>query len=212
VFEIDAVGFAYKGQTEPYEFSLSVSPGEILGISGASGSGKSTLLDLISGFLTPSSGTIMLAGVGLTDLPPEQRPVAILFQSDNLFDHLSVAKNLALARPKARLAEAELDASLDAVGLGGLSRRRAADLSGGQKQRVALARCLLLDRPILLLDEPFSALDEATAESTRTLVRTLVTQHNWHTLLVSHLEQDLAIADRRLDLVDGRLRLPKNDR
>jgi thiamine transport system ATP-binding protein len=208
VFEIDALGFAHPGQTKPYDFSLSVSPGEILGISGASGSGKSTLLDLIAGFLAPASGRITLDGVGLGDLPPEQRPVAILFQSDNLFDHLSVAKNLALARPKGRLADGELNASLEAVGLGGLARRRAADLSGGQKQRVALARCLLLDRPILLLDEPFSALDEATAESTRTLVRTLVTRHDWHTLLVSHLEQDLAIADRRLDLFAGRLGVP----
>jgi thiamine transport system ATP-binding protein len=130
--------------------------------------------------------------------------VAILFQSDNLFDHLSVAANLALARAKSRLAAVDLAASLAAVGLGGFQTRRAANLSGGQKQRVALARCLLLDRPVLLLDEPFSALDAATAADMRALVRDLVTRRRWHTILVSHSESDLALADRRLVLgADG---------
>ncbi len=205
MLETSALAFAHPGQTRPYQFSLAVAPGEILGISGASGAGKSTLLDLIAGFLTPISGTITLNGRSFVSLPPERRPVAILFQADNLFDHLSVAGNLALARPGGRLAKTELDDTLAAVDLTGLARRRTANLSGGQKQRVALARCLLLDRPVLLLDEPFSALDAATARETRKLVRRLVTQHAWHTLLVSHSETDLAIADRRTRLVGGRL-------
>ena len=205
MLELDALSFAHPGQARPYSFTLSVAPGEILGISGPSGAGKSTLLDLIAGFLTPRAGTLTLDGRSLLGLMPEQRPVAILFQADNLFDHLSVAKNLGLARPKGRLSETERDASLAAVGLDGLAHRRAANLSGGQKQRVALARCLLLDRPVLLLDEPFSALDTATAEATRSLVRDLVKQHRWHTLLVSHQDQDLALADRRLHLDQERL-------
>jgi thiamine transport system ATP-binding protein len=206
VLELENLRFAHAGQTEPYDFSLAVSQGEILGISGASGAGKSTLLDLIAGFLAPISGKIVLNGQSLTALLPERRPVTTLFQADNLFDHLSVAGNLALARPKGQLAQAELDISLAAVDLAGLAHRRAANLSGGQKQRVALARCLLLDRPVLLLDEPFSALDTAMAAETRSLVRSLVTQNRWHTLLVSHSETDLALADRRLGLAGGRLR------
>ncbi len=205
MLELDALSFAYPGQSRPYSFSLKVASGEILAISGVSGAGKSTLLDLIAGFLTPLSGALRLDGTSLLGLMPEQRPVAILFQSDNLFDHLSVGKNLALARPRGRLSDAEREDSLEAVGLSGLARRRAANLSGGQKQRVALARCLLLDRPILLLDEPFSALDAETAEATRALVRSLVRHHAWHTLLVSHQHSDLALADRRLSLEGERL-------
>lgn len=205
MFALRSITFAHPGQTDAYEFSLSLTPGEILGISGMSGAGKSTLLDLIAGFLTPLSGSMVLDAVSLLDRPPECRPVAILFQDDNLFDHLSVAKNLDLARPKGRLAEAERVDSLKAVGLAGLDRRRAAQLSGGQKQRVALARCLLLDRPILLLDEPFSALDAETASDMRDLVRELVSRHGWHTLLVSHQDEDLAIADRRMSIADNRL-------
>lgn len=205
MLELDALRFAHPGQDRHYVFTLSVAPGKILGISGTSGAGKSTLLDLIAGFVTPLSGSLMLDGQSLAGLAPEQRPVAILFQADNLFDHLSVDRNLALARPHGRLPHAERDASLEAVGLAGLGRRRASTLSGGQKQRAALARCLLLDRPVLLLDEPFSALDAATADAMRDLVRKLVCEHGWHTLLVSHQESDLALADRRLHLEAERL-------
>ncbi len=205
---LENLRFAHPGQTDPYCFSLTIAPGEVLGIAGVSGAGKSTLLDLIAGFLTPLSGTITLDDTSLADRPPEQRPVSILFQADNLFDHLSVEKNLALARPDGRLATDQAQALLGAVGLDGLTRRRAATLSGGQKQRVALARCLMLDRPVLLLDEPFSALDPETAEEMRTLVRRLVSQNHWHTLLVSHVAADLALADRRLDLADGKLMAP----
>jgi len=208
---IDKLTFAHPGQADPYAFSLNLCPGEILGISGVSGSGKSTLLDLVAGFLTPLSGEIALDGVSLTPLPAERRPVAILFQHDNLFDHLSVAGNLGLARPGGKLAETDLADALNAVDLARLARRRAADLSGGQKQRVALARCLLLDRPILLLDEPFSALDTAIAADMRALVRDLVTAKAWHALLVSHQQVDLAIADRRLILADGRLHATEED-
>ena len=205
MLEIDALTFAHDGQNAPYSFSLHTAPGEIVGISGESGAGKSTLLDLIAGFLTPSTGRILLDKKDLTPLAPEHRPVATLFQSDNLFDHMSVGANLSLARPKGRLPAPELDAALTAVELGGYAHRRASTLSGGQKQRVALARCLLLDRPVLLLDEPFSALDGDTAAGTRALVRDLVSRHGWHTLLVSHLEDDLAIADRRLALFDRQI-------
>ena len=205
MLELDCLQFAYPGEDRAYEFSLTIAPGEILGISGVSGAGKSTLLDLVAGFLTPSTGDLRLDGVSFRGLPPERRPVSTLFQSDNLFDHLSVARNLGLARPKGHLPEAELKASLQAVGLDGLERRRAAQLSGGQKQRVALARCLLLDRPVLLLDEPFSALDSDTASSMRVLVHDLVTKKGWHTLLVSHSDDDLAIATTRMDLRNGGL-------
>jgi len=205
----EALSFAYPGQATPYLFSFEAEPGQITAISGASGSGKSTLLDLLAGFQAPSSGTLTLDGRDLLPLPPEQRPVSLLLQSESLFDHLSAARNVALGLP-AGTARSVLDLrvaqALAEVGLPDIGRQRAATLSGGQKQRVALARTLLRDRPVLLLDEPFSALDDDTRQTIRALVKTLTEQQNWHTILVTHHQDDVAaLASRRYTLEDHKL-------
>ena len=191
---LEDVTFAYAASAA-YRFTAEAEPGEITAIRGQSGAGKSTLLDLIAGFLVPASGTIRIDGTDVTALPPEQRPVSILFQSETLFEHLSASRNVALglARPDA----ARIAAALAEVGLDGIGPQRAATLSGGQKQRVALARTLLRQKPVVLLDEPFSALDDETRETTRALVKSLTLKHKWATLLVTHHADDIAaIADR----------------
>lgn len=205
----DRLVFAYPGASLTYELSLTARPGEITSVSGQSGSGKSTLLDLIAGFLAPASGSLTLDGRDLLPLPPEQRPVSILFQSETLFEHLSAARNIALGLARG-LDSAERDrriaAALEEVGLPGVEHQRAETLSGGEKQRVALARTLLRNRPILLLDEPFSALDDTTRLTTRQLVRSLTERHGWITLLVSHHADDIAaLATRSYRLENGRL-------
>jgi len=209
MLEADRLGFTYPGTTRHYELSFTAAPGEITAVSGQSGAGKSTLLDLIAGFLTPDSGTLTLDGTDLIPLPPEQRPISILFQSETLFDHLSASRNIALGLPKGTPREAahrRIAAALSEVGLPGIEAQRAATLSGGEKQRVALARTLLRDRPVLLLDEPFSALDDSTRAIMRDLVRGLTERHRWTTLLVSHHADDIdALATRRYRLEDGRL-------
>jgi thiamine transport system ATP-binding protein len=207
----EALHFAYPGQARPYVFSFDALPGQITAISGASGSGKSTLLDQLAGFLVPNSGTLTLDGMDLLPLPPERRPVSLLLQSESLFEHLSAARNIALGLP-ANTPRAVIDQrvaqALAEVGLTNIGPQRAATLSGGQKQRVALARTLLRDRPVLLLDEPFSALDDETRQTIRALVRTLTERHEWHTVLVSHHQDDVAaIASRRYHLADYRLTL-----
>lgn len=200
MLKIENLSFAYPGQETPYRFDLAVEPGEIAAISGASGAGKSTLLDLVAGFSAPKSGAITCDDLEITHLPPEKRPVSILFQADNLFEHLTISKNLALGLPRTTPKKALkelIGKALENVGLVGLEDRRAANLSGGQKQRVALARTLLRDHPILLLDEPFSAIDEATAETMRTLVHDLTRQHQWRVLVVSHNQNDIkTLADK----------------
>ena len=208
---IENVTFAHPGQAKPYVFTMNAAPGEVTAVSGASGSGKSTLLDLIAGFLRPTGGGIALDGADLIPLPPEQRPVSILFQSESLFEHLSAAHNVALGlpagTPRAEVAT-RIDAALAEVGLKDVGRQRAETLSGGQKQRVALARTLLRNRPVLLLDEPFSALDDETRAATRNLVGTLTARHNWTTLLVSHHAEDIAALARRTYRIEaGRLLL-----
>jgi thiamine transport system ATP-binding protein len=209
VLRVDELCFAYPGTAEPYRFSLAAAPSEITAVSGASGSGKSTLLDLLAGFLTPTSGSITLDGQQLVPLPPEQRPVSLLLQSESLFEHLSAGRNIALGlparTPKASVQQ-QVEAALAEVGLSGIGAQPAATLSGGQKQRVALARTLLRARPVLLLDEPFSALDDQTRAVIRDLVKTLTIRHGWHTILVSHHNDDiLALASRRYHLADRKL-------
>jgi thiamine transport system ATP-binding protein len=211
VLEADRLTFTHPGASLNFELSFTARPGEVTSVSGQSGSGKSTLLDLIAGFLMPSGGTLKLGGRDLLPLPPEERPVSILFQSETLFDHLSAARNIELGLPHGMPKPermAKIAAALGEVGLPDVMAQRAETLSGGEKQRVALARTLLRDRPILLLDEPFSALDDATRTVTRQLVKSLTERHGWITLLVSHHADDVAaLAARRYRLESGRLSL-----
>ncbi len=207
MLKIEQLSFAQPGQPLSYVYDLNVAPGEIVVVTGTSGAGKSTLLDLIAGFLSPTSGTLSLNEIDLLALPPEQRPLSILFQEDNLFEHLSVEKNLALALPaNDRQAKSKITDVLEEVGLAGYGPHRAQDLSGGQKQRVALARTLLREKPVLLLDEPFASLDDETAKDMRALVRRLTDTNQWHTLIVSHAKEDARqLADRLYNLSEGRL-------
>lgn len=206
MLEIDGIGFSYPGGTASFHFDMSVAPGEIVGLTGPSGSGKSTLFDLIAGFLAPQSGDIRLDGRSILGQPPETRPVSILFQSDNLFEHLSAGVNVALALgSRIRANDPQIVRALDRMGLPELSARRAANLSGGQKQRVALARTLLRDRPVLLLDEPFTGLDEQTAAPIRALIAALVSEKKWHAILVSHQQEDVkALAAKIYRIENGR--------
>lgn len=203
------LAFAYGKEAQTYDFSFEAEAGSVTAISGASGSGKSTLFDLIAGFLTPKSGMLTLDGVNLLPLPPETRPLSLLLQSDNLFDHLSARENVGLGLPKSTSkadGRRRVEEVLERVGLEDLADQTAATLSGGQKQRVALARTLLRHRAILLLDEPFSALDDDTRKVIRALVGELTRSEGWHTILVSHHEDDIAaLAARRYRLAEGRL-------
>ena len=202
---LEDVTFAYVGTPYTYRLTMTAPAGEVTAVRGASGAGKSTLLDLIAGFLVPTSGLIRVDGRTINALPPEQRPVSILFQSETLFEHLSAGRNVALGLP--RPDTARVAAALTEVGLPDVGSQLAATLSGGQKQRVALARTLLRNKPVLLLDEPFSALDDETRAATRTLVQDLTRKHKWATVLVTHHADDIAaIADRLYVLENGALR------
>jgi len=210
VLALEELSYRHPGQSRDYAFTMTATPGQITAVSGPSGSGKSTLLDLIAGFLVPQSGTIRLDDADLVPLPPEGRPVSILFQSDMLFEHLSAAKNVALGLPAGTPGaevQPKVAAALAEVGLPEIGKQRASTLSGGQKQRVALARTLLRARPVLLLDEPFSALDDDTRVLVRELVQALTRRHRWTTILVSHHGDDVeALAARHYRIEGGRLK------
>lgn len=148
------------------EADFILSPGRRVALLGPSGAGKSTLLDTIAGFRAPSQGRIVWQGRDLTQSGPNTRPISILFQDGNLFPHLTLERNLGLAlHPGGRHPDAEasmrIEGALSRVGLEGMADRKPGTLSGGQQGRAALARVLLMARPVILLDEPFAALGPA---------------------------------------------------
>lgn len=205
---VEAACVLYDGC--PFTYSLDVAPGECIGIVGPSGGGKSTLLEAIAGFVPLDSGDILLNGRSIKAMPVEARPVSLMFQSHNLFPHLSVADNVLLGidpRLKRRAADMQrVEAALRSVELVGVEKRLPGELSGGQRQRVALARALLRERPILLLDEPLAALGPAQRQTMLALLKQLAQQHQLCVLLVSHQPQEIApLCPRCVFIAEGRV-------
>ncbi len=194
----------------PMRFTLSVRQGERIAVLGPSGAGKSTLLNLIAGFLQPASGSIVIDNGEYTYAPPAKRPVSMLFQENNLFNHLTVWQNIALGMdPGLKLSVAQrqtLEAIAEQMGLAAFINRLPGELSGGQRQRVALARCLVRKQPLLLLDEPFSALDPALRQEMLSLVEEVCEREQLTMLMVSHSIEDAArIAPRSVVIAEGRI-------
>ncbi|WP_308917400.1 ATP-binding cassette domain-containing protein [Jannaschia sp. LMIT008] len=187
---------------------LDVPPGGITAVIGPSGSGKSTVLNAIAGFVALSAGRVSIAGRDVTDAAPGARPVSIIFQDQNLFPHLTVARNVGLGlRTRGRPTPEErdsVDAVLARVGLEGTGDRRPADLSGGQQSRAALARALLRRRPWLLLDEAFGALGPALRHEMLDLLSETAAEAGLSALMVTHDPNDVRRAAGRTILVaDG---------
>jgi thiamine transport system ATP-binding protein len=179
-------------------------------IIGPSGAGKSTLLSLIAGFERPERGAIFVDAEDITALAPALRPVTILFQENNLFAHLTLARNIGLGRHPGLQLSAEdktrIEEAVAAVGLDGLEDRLPESVSGGERQRAALARCLCQDRAVLLLDEPFNSLDPALRHDMRSLVDRLRRERCLTVLLVSHNPEEVAeIADTALFMHGGQI-------
>jgi spermidine/putrescine ABC transporter ATP-binding subunit len=143
--------------------SLDIRRGEFFVLLGPSGCGKTTLLRMIAGFEMPTSGQILIDGQDMAGIPPNKRPVNMVFQSYAVFPHMSVAENVGYGLKISGVGRAERDErvreALGLVKLDGFAERRPDQMSGGQRQRVALARSLVMRPKVLLLDEPLSALD-----------------------------------------------------
>jgi thiamine transport system ATP-binding protein len=165
---------------------------------GPSGGGKSTLLNLIAGFETPLSGHVAINGKDVTALPPDRRPVSMIFQDNNVFAHLDVAQNVSLGiSPSLKLDLAQtkrVDSALAEVGLSALKHRKPGEISGGERQRVAIARALVRDRPVLLLDEPFAALGPALRRDMLDLVKTMQQARGITVVMVTHQPEDAQYA------------------
>ncbi len=187
---------------------LAMRRGSVTAVIGPSGGGKSTFLASVAGFLEPVSGQVKWDGVSLKGLPPGKRPVAMLFQDNNLFPHLTVFQNVGLGlRPDLRLNENDkqkIAAALEKVGLSDFKARKPAALSGGQQSRVALARVLVADRPLVLLDEPFAALGPALKQEMLGLVQSVLIAAGKTVVMVTHDPQDaLQVAEQVVLVADG---------
>jgi len=196
MLEIDQLGVTWKDVTLNYDFTVDV--GEILTIQGRSGVGKTTLLNVIAGFEQAAKGDVRWQGESLLPLKVTQRPVSMLFQEHNLFEHLSVWQNLQFGlvgediEERIRQAAAVLEVSdqLDKSPL---------KLSGGQRQRIAILRTLLRPEPIVLLDEPFAELDSTTRLIANDWVRETAKAGNKTVLLITHQDEDVErVGDRNL--------------
>lgn len=205
---LDGVRFRYGAGGMGMMFDATVEAGSLTAVMGPSGSGKSTLFSLIAGFERPDAGRISIGDTNVTERPPADRPVSMVFQENNLFAHLDVETNVGLGiAPRRSLSAADrarVDEALERVGLAGKQRRKPAALSGGERQRVALARTLVRRRPVLLLDEPFAALGPRLREEMLALVRRLHDEARLTTLMITHQPGDArAIGDRLLFLDAG---------
>jgi spermidine/putrescine ABC transporter ATP-binding subunit len=190
--------------------SLDIRENEFFALLGPSGCGKTTLLRMLAGFETPDAGRILLSGNDIAPLPPERRPLNLMFQSYALFPHMTVRQNLNYGLEMERLPRKAIrervDETLASTDLTALADRKPDQLSGGQKQRVALARALVKRPKVLLLDEPLGALDKKLRERMQLELKRLQHEAGITFIIVTHdQEEALVMADRMAILKDGKL-------
>ncbi|QQR39318.1 ABC transporter ATP-binding protein [Devosia rhizoryzae] len=192
--------------TAVYDVSLDIYRSELFCLLGGSGSGKSTLLRMLAGFERPTSGTIEIDGQDMTDVPPYQRPVNMMFQSYALFPHMSVEQNIAYGLKRDHLPRDEINARvaelLALVKLQDYGKRRPHQLSGGQRQRVALARALAKRPKLLLLDEPLGALDKKLREETQFELVKIQEQLGVTFIVVTHDQEEAMTLATRIGVMN----------
>ncbi|MET9621893.1 ABC transporter ATP-binding protein [Streptomyces sp. NPDC006464] len=207
---LDRVSKRYAAAYAVDGVTLDIAQGEFFSLLGPSGCGKTTLLRMTGGFADPTAGSILLDGEDVTGLPPDKRNVNTVFQSYALFDHLSLADNVAFGLKRKGVARAEIRRRvadmLDLVQLGPLADRKPTTLSGGQRQRVALARALVNRPQVLLLDEPLAALDLKLRRRMQVELKQIQREVGITFVFVTHDQDEaLTMSDRLAVMNEGRV-------
>ncbi len=211
----DAVPFiSIRGVTKRFgdfiavnSVDLDIYQGELFCLLGGSGCGKTTLLRMLAGFETPSSGSISIDGVEMSNVPPYDRPVNMMFQSYALFPHMNVEKNVAYGLKRDGVNKEEINLRvaemLSMVELSDFSLRKPHQLSGGQRQRVALARALIKRPKVLLLDEPLAALDKRLREQTQFELMSIQEKLGVTFVVVTHDQEEAMTLSTRIAVMDA---------
>ncbi len=189
--------------------NLKIFKGELFSILGASGSGKTTLLRVMAGLEKPTEGSVIIDGIDMTQMPPYERPVNIMFQNYALFPHMTVFNNIAYGLKKERMPKKEIESKvaqiLELVELSEYSQRKPDQLSGGQSQRVALARALVKQPKVLLLDEPMAALDKKLRQNTAFELVNIQDELGVTFIIVTHdQEEAMTLSDRIAVMEEGK--------
>ncbi len=201
LLKIDRVTKKFDETVAVDDVSLSIHQGEIFALLGGSGSGKSTLLRMLAGFERPTEGRIFLDGQDITDMPPYERPINMMFQSYALFPHMTVEQNIAFGLKQDGLPKQEVEARvkemLGLVQMTQYAKRKPHQLSGGQRQRVALARSLAKRPKLLLLDEPMGALDKKLRSQMQLELVQIIERVGVTCVMVTHdQEEAMTMAER----------------
>jgi len=204
--QIDRVTKRFGDFVAVNNVSLKIYKKELFCLLGGSGCGKTTLLRMLAGFEEPSSGKLFIDGVDVTNMPPYDRPVNMMFQSYALFPHMTVEQNVAFGLKQDGLAKDEIAARVDnmlkLVRLQQFAKRKPHQLSGGQRQRVALARSLVKRPKLLLLDEPLGALDKKLREHTQFELVNLQEQLGVTFVVVTHDQEEAMTLSSRIGVMN----------
>jgi spermidine/putrescine transport system ATP-binding protein len=177
--------------------SFEVPDGQFFSILGPSGCGKTTLLRMIAGLTEPSRGNIEIRGQSMLGIPPNKRPVNLIFQHLALFPMMNVGQNIAFGlkrrRERKAVIEEKVTTILQRVDLAGFAEKKIDQLSGGQKQRVAIARCLVLEPAVLLLDEPLGALDLKLREQMKVELKKLQAKVGTTFVYITHDQSEALV-------------------
>ena len=207
--EIKNMAKKYDNGDGVENINLKIYEGEIVTFLGPSGCGKSTILRTIGGFMDVTSGDILIDGNSIVGLSPENRPTAMVFQSYNLWPHMTIYENLAFGMKLRKIPKKTIDEDiknmLALVSMSGCEKKYPSQLSGGQQQRIAIARSLLLKPSLLLLDEPFSALDAKIRQQMREELKRIQSELGITVIFVTHdQEEAMAISHRIVVMNKGK--------
>ncbi|MCO5126078.1 MAG: ABC transporter ATP-binding protein [Rhodobacteraceae bacterium] len=188
------------------DITLDIYRREFFALLGPSGCGKTTLMRMLAGFETPSAGTIMVDGVDIAPIPPNRRPVNMMFQSYALFPHLTVWDNIAFGLRRSDMPKDQIPARVEEmlrlVRLEKFSKRKPHQISGGQRQRVALARSLAKAPKLLLLDEPLGALDKKLRQDTQFELMDIQEKTGTTFVIVTHDQEEAMTVASRVAVMD----------